>query len=41
MTGDRRNFSSLKEFEGGKVVLGDNNKSRIMGKGTIGIRVGL
>ncbi|CAN1273905.1 Retrovirus-related Pol polyprotein from transposon TNT 1-94 [Linum perenne] len=36
MTGEKRNFSSLKEFKGGKVVFGDNNKSRIMGKGTIG-----
>ncbi|CAN1345815.1 Retrovirus-related Pol polyprotein from transposon TNT 1-94 [Linum perenne] len=36
MTGDRRNFSSLKEFKGGKVIFGDNNNCRIMGKGTIG-----
>ncbi|CAN1279836.1 Retrovirus-related Pol polyprotein from transposon TNT 1-94 [Linum perenne] len=36
MTGDRRHFSCLEEFKGGKVVFGDNNKSRIMGKGTIG-----
>ncbi|CAN1345666.1 Retrovirus-related Pol polyprotein from transposon TNT 1-94 [Linum perenne] len=36
MTGDKRLFSSLEEFKGGKVIFGDNNKSRIMGKGTIG-----
>ncbi|CAN1282367.1 Retrovirus-related Pol polyprotein from transposon TNT 1-94 [Linum perenne] len=36
MTGDKRLFSLLDEFKGGKVIFGDNNKSRIMGKGTIG-----
>ncbi|CAN1292259.1 hypothetical protein LINPERPRIM_LOCUS21483 [Linum perenne] len=32
MTGDKRNFSSIMEKRGGKVVFGDNDKSRIMGK---------
>ncbi|CAN1334246.1 Retrovirus-related Pol polyprotein from transposon TNT 1-94 [Linum perenne] len=36
MTGERRNFSLLEEKKGGKVTFGDNNKSRIMGKGTVG-----
>ncbi|CAN1346353.1 Retrovirus-related Pol polyprotein from transposon TNT 1-94 [Linum perenne] len=36
MTGDKRNFSYLEEKKGGKVTFGDNNKSRIMGKGTVG-----
>ncbi|CAN1324971.1 hypothetical protein LINPERPRIM_LOCUS33315 [Linum perenne] len=36
MTGDKRLFSLLEEFKGGKVIFGDNDKSRIMGKGTIG-----
>ncbi|CAN1346603.1 Retrovirus-related Pol polyprotein from transposon TNT 1-94 [Linum perenne] len=36
MTGDKRNFSSIIEKQGGKVIFGDNNKSRIMGKGTVG-----
>ncbi|CAN1241382.1 hypothetical protein LINPERPRIM_LOCUS4933 [Linum perenne] len=35
MTWDKQNFSSLKEYKGGKVVFGENNKSSIMGKGTI------
>ncbi|CAN1339431.1 Retrovirus-related Pol polyprotein from transposon TNT 1-94 [Linum perenne] len=36
MTGDKRNFSFLEEKQGGKVTFGDNNKSRIMGKGIVG-----
>ncbi|CAN1136419.1 hypothetical protein LINPERHAP2_LOCUS9451 [Linum perenne] len=36
MTGDKRNFCKLTEGRGGNVVFGDNNKSRIMGKGIVG-----
>ncbi|CAN1159675.1 hypothetical protein LINPERHAP2_LOCUS22860 [Linum perenne] len=36
MTGDKRNFRKLTESRGGSVVFGDNNKSRIMGKGIVG-----
>ncbi|CAN1242903.1 hypothetical protein LINPERPRIM_LOCUS5497 [Linum perenne] len=35
MTGDKRNFSSLTEMKGGKVIFGDNNKGLVLGKGTI------
>lgn len=32
MTGDKRQFLSLKEFKGGSVTLGDNTSYRIVGK---------
>ncbi|WJX46324.1 hypothetical protein P8452_33139 [Trifolium repens] len=36
MTGDRKNFLTFEEKEGGSVTFGNNEKAQIKGKGTIG-----
>ena len=36
MTGDKSKFLSLENFKGGNVIMGDNSKCKIIGKGEVG-----
>jgi len=36
MTGDKSKFLSLESFNGGNVIMGDNSKCKIIGKGEVG-----